>query len=65
MAGVSLPDNFKKVSDELIFFKSEYKGKSYFNIRKTYEKDEETYLGKGLTISEEDFNSLKDFFKEL
>jgi hypothetical protein len=60
---VQLPKDFKTISENLIYFQSDYKGKNYHNIRKTYEKDGETFLGKGLTIGDSEWGDFLTFAK--
>ena len=50
---------------ELVVYKSDFKGKTYVNIRKTY-TDKETganAIGKGLSLSPEQWQAFKDNFK--
>jgi hypothetical protein len=63
---IAVPKTSKKINDELIYFEEAYKGKNYHNIRKTYvdKTTGDTCLGKGLCVSDEDWEDIKSFFSE-
>jgi hypothetical protein len=58
---IELPKDFFQIHDELVAYRDVYKGKAYVNIRKTYiDKDTgRTAIGKGLTLSEAQWDALK------
>ena len=60
---VPVPENAKKVTEKLVVFTHEYKDKTYVNIRKTYEKDGETGIGKGLTVTLGQWEKIVEFAK--
>ena len=60
---VELPESYENISPDMIFFESEFRDKKYYNIRKTYEKEGEMFLGKGITVDAEGWESIKQFVR--
>jgi hypothetical protein len=60
---VEVPKNATQIGEKIIGYLSEYKGETYVNIRKTYEKDGETAVGKGLTVSVSQWERIVEFVK--
>ena len=64
---VPMPEDYFEVSENMIAFVHEYKGKIYVNIRKTYiDRDsDERSLGKGLSISIQEFDMLTNKMNDI
>ena len=48
---VPVPKQATLIDEKIVGYLSEYKSETYVNIRKTYEKDGEVGVGKGLTVT--------------
>lgn len=53
---VPIPKKHKRIGEKLIVFREEFKGNMYCNIRKTYTKNGEEFVGKGLALSDDDMS---------
>ncbi|MAH42177.1 hypothetical protein CL614_00405 [archaeon] len=63
--GVPVPKENMEITNGLIGFVGPFNGKDYVNIRKTYEKEGEEFLGKGLCISIDAWQELSGSWSEL
>lgn len=64
MAGIPLPKNHFNVGETLVGYVEDFHGKKV-NIRKTYSKDGEDFVGKGLCLSPDDWNDLSANWDDL
>ena len=65
--GVKIPDEHMEISEGLVAFVDDFKGKRYVNIRKTYEDRDtgELSMGKGLCIDQDTWDDLEAMFEEV
>ncbi len=64
---IPVPENVVQIAGEIVGYKSEYNGKTYFHIRDTY-TDKETgakAIGKGVSFTPDEWEIFKKGFAEL
>jgi hypothetical protein len=64
MAGITIPKNHMNLGENLIVYVEDFHGKKV-NIRKTYTKDGQDFVGKGLCISGEDWEDILDNIEDI
>jgi len=60
---IPVPKQATQIDGDIVGYLSDYKDKTYVNIRKTYEKDGETGIGKGLTVTLGQWEKIVEFAK--
>lgn len=64
MAGIQIPENHFNIGENLIGYAEDFHGMKV-NIRKTYAKDGEDFVGKGLCMSVDDWNDISANWEDL
>lgn len=62
---IEVPANALHVTNDLVSYLSEFRGKTYVNFRKTYFRDGVECIKNGFTISIDQWSAIKDHAEEL